>query len=438
MLDKLKAAGFNWLAFGIEAGADRVRANVDKSFDQEEVYDVIDKVRRRRHQRDRQLHLRPARRRPRDDAGDARHGPRSQLRVRQLLFGDGLSRFAALHHGRSPGSCRCPSKWTGYSQHSRDCLPLPTKSSDARRKCCNFRDEAFSTYYTRPAAISTWFAAVRPGDRRAHQGDDEAPAGARSGSAGKLDVPLATLPMEKEAAARREPAAIADGVPGPPPQDGVSGHRRTQHRKAEVAKQQPDSHPTWSHGGERLPTPRVARLAARQRADRPGPGAGSHGGAGVRQPSGDRHLRNTSEARPGNGPADRTAVGPCCRYRRSAGGMRCRGLDRAELAGDRAAWPTEHRAFHEDAERHGYPGGENLAQVRDRALPAIERLAARYAGQTFVVVSHGVVNRVLLAALDRHPAALRPANTAGQRGPHHNRVPDRPGIRAHPSTAWVP
>ena len=60
-------------------------------------------------------------------------------------------------------------------------------------------------------------------------------------------------------------------------------------------------------------------------------------------------------------------------------------------------WPTEHRAFHEDAERHGYPGGENLAQVRDRALPAIERLAARHAGQTFVVVSHGVVNRVLLA-----------------------------------------
>ena len=33
MLDKLKAAGFNWLAVGIEAGADRVRADVDKGFD---------------------------------------------------------------------------------------------------------------------------------------------------------------------------------------------------------------------------------------------------------------------------------------------------------------------------------------------------------------------------------------------------------------------
>ena len=45
MLDKLQAAGFNWLAVGIEAGADRVRADVDKGFDQEEVFEVIDQVR---------------------------------------------------------------------------------------------------------------------------------------------------------------------------------------------------------------------------------------------------------------------------------------------------------------------------------------------------------------------------------------------------------
>ena len=45
MLDKLKAAGFNWLAFGIEAGADRVRAGVDKAIDQDEVYRVIERVR---------------------------------------------------------------------------------------------------------------------------------------------------------------------------------------------------------------------------------------------------------------------------------------------------------------------------------------------------------------------------------------------------------
>ncbi len=41
MLDKLKAAGFNWLAVGIEAGADRVRTDVDKAFSQEQVYGVV-------------------------------------------------------------------------------------------------------------------------------------------------------------------------------------------------------------------------------------------------------------------------------------------------------------------------------------------------------------------------------------------------------------
>jgi len=44
----LKAAGFNWLAFGIEAGAERVRANVDKAFAQDEVFRVIERVRRAR------------------------------------------------------------------------------------------------------------------------------------------------------------------------------------------------------------------------------------------------------------------------------------------------------------------------------------------------------------------------------------------------------
>lgn len=60
-------------------------------------------------------------------------------------------------------------------------------------------------------------------------------------------------------------------------------------------------------------------------------------------------------------------------------------------------WPEEYRAFHEDPERHGYLGGENLSQVLARAQPAIEKLVARHGGKTILVVSHGAVNRVLLA-----------------------------------------
>jgi broad specificity phosphatase PhoE len=62
-----------------------------------------------------------------------------------------------------------------------------------------------------------------------------------------------------------------------------------------------------------------------------------------------------------------------------------------------ARWPAESEAFHEDAERHGYLGGENLGQLRERLLPVVERLAEQHAGQTVVVVSHGVVIRALLA-----------------------------------------
>jgi broad specificity phosphatase PhoE len=99
-------------------------------------------------------------------------------------------------------------------------------------------------------------------------------------------------------------------------------------------------------------------------------------------------------------------------------------------------WPAEARAFEEDAQRHGYLGGEDLGQLRDRVVPAVEQLAARHRGETVVVVSHGVVNRVLLAhwlglplrfarrlpqdnaafnvvALGEHGAKVRTVNQAG-------------------------
>jgi broad specificity phosphatase PhoE len=60
-------------------------------------------------------------------------------------------------------------------------------------------------------------------------------------------------------------------------------------------------------------------------------------------------------------------------------------------------WPNENRAFHADPAQHGYPSGENFAQVLQRVLPVFQRLALRHAGEIFAVVGHGTVNRVLLA-----------------------------------------
>jgi broad specificity phosphatase PhoE len=66
-------------------------------------------------------------------------------------------------------------------------------------------------------------------------------------------------------------------------------------------------------------------------------------------------------------------------------------------------WPAEHATFHADPERHGYLGGENLAQVRDRVLPVIAKLVAGHPDETIVLVAHGVVNRVLLAHWQEMP-----------------------------------
>ncbi len=45
MLDTLHEAGFTWLALGIEAGSERVRAGVDKRFDQQQVFEVVGQIR---------------------------------------------------------------------------------------------------------------------------------------------------------------------------------------------------------------------------------------------------------------------------------------------------------------------------------------------------------------------------------------------------------
>jgi broad specificity phosphatase PhoE len=69
------------------------------------------------------------------------------------------------------------------------------------------------------------------------------------------------------------------------------------------------------------------------------------------------------------------------------------------------AWPEEHGRFMADPSCSPYLGGENLEQVQRRVVPAIDGLLARHLGQTIVVVTHNVVNRVYLAPLLGVPLA---------------------------------
>ncbi|AWM36548.1 coproporphyrinogen III oxidase [Gemmata obscuriglobus] len=152
MLPKLKAAGFNWLAVGIEAGADRVRTDVDKAFSQEQVYSVVREI---------------------QSAGISVIGnyifglpedDHATMRATLDLALDLKCEFANFYSAMAyPGSplyatatqkgIPLPRRWTGYSQHSRDSLPLPTRYLPAR-EVLKFRDAAFTEYYTDPGYLA--------------------------------------------------------------------------------------------------------------------------------------------------------------------------------------------------------------------------------------------------------------------------------------------
>jgi radical SAM superfamily enzyme YgiQ (UPF0313 family) len=200
MLEKLKAAGVNWLAFGIEAGADRVRDNVEKSFDQDEVYRVIAKVR---------------------EAGINVIGnyifglPEDDAETMQATLDLALDLncefgnfYSAMAYPGSPlytlalsQGVPLPAHWTGYSQHSKDCLPLPTRYLPAR-EVLQFRDRAFRTYYTQPRYLEMVERRFGP-QTTAHIREMTSHSLERDLLTGKLNVPPVTLPRENAPAAAR-------------------------------------------------------------------------------------------------------------------------------------------------------------------------------------------------------------------------------------------
>jgi radical SAM superfamily enzyme YgiQ (UPF0313 family) len=148
MVDKLKAAGFNWLAFGIEAASERVRQDVQKGFDQEDIFRTLARVR---------------------EAGINVIGnyifglPEDDLQTMQATLDLALELncefgnfYSAMAYPGSPlydtalrEGWPLPGCWSGYSQNALDTLPLPTKYLSGA-EVLRFRDQAFQTYFTSP------------------------------------------------------------------------------------------------------------------------------------------------------------------------------------------------------------------------------------------------------------------------------------------------
>jgi broad specificity phosphatase PhoE len=72
------------------------------------------------------------------------------------------------------------------------------------------------------------------------------------------------------------------------------------------------------------------------------------------------------------------------------------GLTQEEVA---TAYPELHRLWRTRPERVRFPGGESLADVRDRLCTLLGQLAEVHPGQTVVLVGHQIVNKVLVCAL---------------------------------------
>ncbi len=153
MLEKLKKAGFNWLAFGVEAANARVRDMVQKGFDQEDIFQTLRKT---------------------WDAGiyvignyifglpeDNYDTMQETLELAIDLNCEYANFYSAMAY---PGSqlyqmavqqhLPLPETWGGFSQHAVDSLPLPTKYLPAG-EVLGFRDKAFQAYYTNPKYLQT-------------------------------------------------------------------------------------------------------------------------------------------------------------------------------------------------------------------------------------------------------------------------------------------
>jgi anaerobic magnesium-protoporphyrin IX monomethyl ester cyclase len=144
-LEKLRRAGFNWLAFGIEAGSDRVRDDVHKGFEREKIFSTLERVRRAGIN----IGANYIFGLPEDDEETMQ----GTLDLALELNAELANFYCAMAY---PGSTLyttalnegwpLPDRWSGYSQHSADTLPLPTRYLTGAQ-VLRFRDHAFQVYF---------------------------------------------------------------------------------------------------------------------------------------------------------------------------------------------------------------------------------------------------------------------------------------------------
>ena len=146
MLERLRRAGIRWLALGIESGSEHVRDGAEKPFSETEIVEVVRRI---------------------QEAGinvignfifglpdDDLESMQETLKLAMELNCEFVNFYSAMAYPGSPlyraaveNGSELPASWSGFSQHSYDCLPLATEKLSAA-EVLTFRDSAFNRYFT--------------------------------------------------------------------------------------------------------------------------------------------------------------------------------------------------------------------------------------------------------------------------------------------------
>ncbi|MGB0671441.1 MAG: B12-binding domain-containing radical SAM protein [Rhodospirillales bacterium] len=144
-LDLLRRAGIRWLALGIESGSKHVRDGSDKRLRHDDIAAIVRDIQK---------------------AGinvignyifglpdDTFETMRETLELAKDLNCEFANFYSAMAYPGSPlfvlaesQGWPLPEEWSGFSQHSYDCTPLPTETL-AAAEVLKFRDDAFHEYF---------------------------------------------------------------------------------------------------------------------------------------------------------------------------------------------------------------------------------------------------------------------------------------------------
>jgi anaerobic magnesium-protoporphyrin IX monomethyl ester cyclase len=153
MLEKLRKAGFQWLALGVESGSTHVRDGAEKAFGDDDIIDIVRLI---------------------QSAGinvacnfifglpdDDIESMQATLDLAKNLGCEYANFYSAMAYPGSPlygmavqNNWPLPETWTGFSQHSYDCTPLPTEKVSAA-EVLKFRDNAFHDFFSDKRYLDT-------------------------------------------------------------------------------------------------------------------------------------------------------------------------------------------------------------------------------------------------------------------------------------------